>query len=376
MCVKNSRIAIFVPSLNGGGTERVMVLLANEFLERGYKVDMVLAKAQGPYLLDLDSKINVVDLKVERVSKALLPLIYYLRREQPTSMLTALTHTNIIAILACMMGRVSTRLIISERSTISARATRSRDIVSRFVYYLVPKFYGRADGIVAVSQAASEDLIRFTGLPAKFVESIYNPFKLDYIQSRARESLDHPWFKPGQPPVILAIGRLNEAKDFPSLIVAFSKVLKTRVARLLILGEGELRGELEALVLENGLTNDNVQMPGFCLNPFAYLSRCSVFVLSSRYEGLPGVLIEAMACGAPVVSTDCPSGPYEILEGGLWGKLVPVGDTNALANAIDSILTMPRSLLPNVRERSNVFETDKAVDAYLRILGLPLKWGR
>lgn len=373
---RKCRIAIFVPSLNGGGTERVMVSLANEFSTRGYDVDLVLAKAQGPYLMDVSSNVHVIDLKAGRIIKALIPLVRYLKRKKPTAMLAAMTHTNIVAILACMVGRVSTRLVVSERSTISARVERSRDIVARFIYYLVPKLYSRADGIVAVSQASLEDLIRFTGLPAKTIEFIYNPFEIGRIEVRAHETLDHPWFESGQPPVILAVGRFNEAKDYPNLIHAFAKVRRNLSVRLLLLGEGELRGMLESLLLEYGLTNDDVQMPGFVTNPFAYLSRCSVFVLSSRYEGLPGALIEAMACGAPVVSTDCPSGPREILEGGCWGKLVPVGDVEALAQAIDAVLTMPRYLLPNVRERAADFDKDKAVDAYLKVLGLPPEWVR
>lgn len=367
----SARIAIFLPSLNGGGAERVMVTLANAFAARGYEVDLVLAAAQGPYLKDVSAAVRIVDLKAGRVIMALLPLMRYLRRQRPVAMLTAMTHANVVALLARRLARVPTRLVVSERTTISVEVDRAQDLAARIIYALVPKLYSRAAGIVAVSQAAAADLVGFAGLPASGVEVIYNPFDLDRIQTLAAGPLMHPWFVPGQPPVILAIGRLNEAKDYPALIRAFARLRKSRAARLLILGEGELRSSLEALVGECGLTTDGVQMPGFVVNPFAYLARCGVFVLSSRWEGLPGALIEAMACGAPVVSTDCPSGPREILESGRWGTLVSVGDEEAMAKAIDSVLSTPRTQLPEVRQRAADFEHGKAVDAYLKALGLP-----
>ena len=348
-----------------------MVTLANAFVARGYEVDLVLASAHGPYLKDVAPTVRIVDLKAGREIKALLPLVGYLRRERPAAMLAALTHTNVVAILARMLAKVSTRLVVSERSTISARVDRSQGFVARLVYAVVPKLYGRADGVVAVSQAASEDLIRFTGLPATSVGFIYNPFELNRIQSLAVAAINHPWFKPGQRPVVLAIGRLDQAKDYPTLIRAFARLrCEGCLFRLMILGEGELRGSLEALVLECGLSASEVELPGFVSNPFAYLSRCGVYVLSSRYEGLPGALIEAMACGAPVVSTDCPSGPREVLEDGRWGLLVPVGDVDALAKAINTMLTTPKTQMANVRQRATAFEESEAVDAYLRVLGV------
>lgn len=364
------RIAIFLPSLNGGGAERVMVTLANAFARRGYAVDLVLAAAQGPYLKDVSRDVRVVDLKAGRVIKALLPLARYLRQERPVAMLVAMTHANVVALLARMLARVPTRLVLSERSTISVEYDHAQGLSARIIYTLVPRLYTRADGIVAVSRAAAADLVRFSALPSRAVEVIYNPFELDHIQTRAAATTAHPWFEPGQPPVVLAIGRLTEQKDFQCLIRAFDQLRLARPSRLLILGEGELRATLEVLVAECGLTTDEVQMPGFVTNPFVFLARCGVFVLSSRHEGLPGALIEAMACGAPVVSTDCPSGPHEILDGGRWGVLVPVGDVEALARAIDNALSTPRSQLPDVRRRAADFEQGKAVDAYLKALGL------
>jgi glycosyltransferase involved in cell wall biosynthesis len=348
-----------------------MVSLANAFAGRGYSVDLVLAAAEGPYLSDVAPSVRIVDLKAGRVLKALLPLARYMRRERPASMMVAMTHANVIALAAKILARAPVRLVVSERSTISVESERARGWGARGVYALVPKLYSGADAIVAVSQAAGSDLVRFAGLPANAVRVIYNPFDLTRIQSRATELTGHPWFAPGQPPVVLAIGRLCEQKDFACLLRAFVQLRTTHKARLLILGEGELRSELEDQIAKMGLKADEVQMPGFVANPFAYVARCAVFVLSSRWEGLPGVLIEAMAAGAPVVSTDCLSGPREILEDGRWGTLVPVGDSHALASAIDRVLSTPEYELPKVRQRATFFDHDKAVDAYLDELGLP-----
>lgn len=368
-----NKISIFLPSLVGGGAERVMVTLANAFSARGFNVDLVLAKATGAYLRDVAPSVRVVDLQAGRVLKALVPLALYMRRERPMAMLSAMAHANVVALLACKLAQVPLRLVVSERTTISAAYSVAKGLVERINFALVPMLYRAADGICTVSQAASDDLAAFCGLPLQRVETIYNPFDLVRITDKAAEPLDHSWFAAGQLPVLLAIGRLTEAKDYPTLIRAFAKLRQQRKARLVILGEGELRPALQALLASLSLGEDAVQMPGFVPNPYAWLARCRLFVLSSRWEGLPGVLIEAMACGVPVVSTNCLSGPDEILEGGRWGRMVPVGDVDALARAMAAMLDMPSSERPDVRLRAADFEQDRAVDAYLRILGMPLQ---
>lgn len=372
MSLSNSQhLTIFLPTLNGGGAERVMVTLANAIAARGFAVDLVLAMAQGPYLTEISPAVRVIDLKVGRVIKALFPLTSYLQRERPVAMLSAMGHANVVALLARKLSRVPTRVAVSERGLISGEHALACGVATHLNYWLIPLLYPGADGICAVSQTAAQDLATFARLPLQRVQHIYNPFDLARISQLAAEPLDHPWFSPGQPPVLLAIGRMNEAKDFPALIHAFAQLRQRRAARLVILGEGELRPELEALLVQLGLGSDTVQLPGFVVNPFAWLARCSMFVLSSRREGLPGALIEAMACGAPVVSTNCVSGPDEILQGGRWGRLVPVGDVDALAQAMAATLDTPPAERPDVRQRAADFEQERAVDAYLRILGLP-----
>ena len=368
----DNRLAIFLPTLNGGGAERVMVTLANAMAGRGFAVDLVLAAAKGPYLKDVSPAVRVVDLQVGRVSKALLPLARYLRRERPAAMLSAMGHANVVALLARKLARASARLVVSERNTISVEQSRAQGVAARLNFALVPWLYPMADGICTVSQAASNDLAAFASLGKGRVQTIYNPFDLQRIARRAAEPLDHPWLAPDQTPVVLAIGRLTEQKDYPTLLQAFAQLRQQQPARLVILGEGELRPALEAQARQLGLGADALQLPGFVANPMAWLARCRLFVLSSRWEGLPGALIEAMACGAPVVSTDCLSGPDEILEGGRWGRLVPVGNVDALAQAMGEVLATPKAQLPDVRQRAADFEQERAVDAYLRILGQPM----
>jgi glycosyltransferase involved in cell wall biosynthesis len=192
-----------------------------------------------------------------------------------------------------------------------------------------------------------------------------NPVVTPDLASKAAEPLDHPWFRPGEPPVVLGVGRLSKQKDFATLIRAFDRVRRARGARLMILGEGPERAGLQALADELALSQD-VALPGFASNPFAYMARAGVFVLSSAWEGMPGALIQAAACGAPVVATDCESGPREVLQDGRYGRLVPVGNPAALADAILSTLDQPRTAVP--AEAIERFTRNAAVSGYLEVL--------
>jgi glycosyltransferase involved in cell wall biosynthesis len=256
--------------------------------------------------------------------------------------------------------------VVSERNTLSSEAKHfGSDLRIRFLPYLIKRFYPWADVIVAVSKGVADDLIHLTGIPNRQVRVIYNPIVTPEFRKKTEAFLDHPWFGPGQPPVILAVGRLTAQKDFATLIQAFAQVRQTRQTRLLILGEGEERPRLEAQIHLLGLQED-IGLPGFVSNPYPYMCRAGVFVLSSRWEGLPGVLIEALYCGAPLVATDCPSGPREILAEGRYGQLVPVGDAPALAEAIHLALDgrVPRP----PRESWGPFELEGVVNQYIDVL--------
>lgn len=360
-------VSLFVPSLRGGGAERAMVTLANGFAERGLKIDLVLARAEGPYLSEVSPEVRVVDLQSSRVLASLPGLVRYLRRECPQAMLSALSHANIIAVMARMLAGVPIRLVVSERSNLSISSSEPQNLRGRAVLPLMRWIYRKADGVVAVSRGVADDLARTIDLPRGLISVVYNPVVTSELIEKSKMPLEHPWLGEGKPPVILGVGRLTQAKDFATLIFAFAQVRAVHDCRLVILGEGELRAGLEKLVTSLGV-QDSVRLPGFVDNPFAWMSRVQLFVLSSRWEGLPNVLIQAMACGAAVVSTNCPSGPDEILEGGKWGWLVPVGNVEALAGAMTALLEAPRDQLPDVRQRARDFVRELAVDGYLEVL--------
>lgn len=366
MAVSGDRITLFLPSLRGGGAERVMVTLAQGFTERGLKVDLVLAKAEGPYISEVPAGVRVVDLGASRVLLALPGLMRYLRREKPTAMLSTLSHANIVAVWAKRLTGVPTRVVVREAITASLSSANAWSLRERLMPFLTRRFYTWADAVVAVSKGVAADLIQNVGLPANKVQVIYNPVVTSALFAKAEEPLVHPWFTTGEPPIILGVGRLTKQKDFATLIRAFALVRKEKPVYLMILGEGEERPKLENLVRELGL-EEAVSLPGFLENPYKYMKRAAVFVLSSRWEGLPNVLIQALALGTPVVSTNCPSGPMEILEDGKWGELSPVGDIVSLARAIvDQISSsVPNDRLESVHDR---FGLDNIINQYLNIL--------
>ncbi len=364
----SGQVALFLPSLEGGGAEGVVVGLAAGFSERGLQVDLVLPRAVGSYRNQVTPGVRIVDLRAPRVLASLPALVQYLRRERPQALLSTLDHANLVALWARRMARVPARLVIREANTLSRVSQRETQVKTRLMPRLMRRFYPWADAIVAVSEGVAGDLAQAIGLPRERIRVIYNPVVTAQLLARAQKHPGHAWLAPGQPPVVLGVGRLTAQKDFATLIRAFARVRQERPVRLLILGEGEARPELEALVQQLGVAAD-VDLPGFAENPFAYMARAAAFVLSSAWEGLPNVLIQAMACGCPAVSTDCPSGPAEILDGGRYGPLVPVGDVDALARAIHGTLASP---LPaeRLRQRTEMFSAERIVGQYLQILGL------
>ncbi len=359
-------LALFLPNLQGGGAERVMVMLANGFAERGLAVDLVLARVEGPCLADVGPRVRVVDLGGRRVAASLPALVRYLRHERPQALLSALNHANVVAVAARVLACSRTRLVVSEHNNLSVAAQAQHSIAARVVLAAMRWTYRRAEGVVAVSRGVADDLARWAALPRPRIDVIYNPVVTPALAARAALPPSHAWFADGGAPIVVAVGRLTAQKDFVTLLRAFARLRAERPCRLAILGEGDERAVLAALVAELGL-QDSVTLPGFVDNPHAWMRHAALFVLSSAWEGLGNALIEAMACGTPVVSTDCPSGPAEILEGGRWGRLVPVGDATALARAM--VATLDDVERPDVAARAAAFGVDRAVDAYLRVLG-------
>ncbi|SOC57470.1 Glycosyltransferase involved in cell wall bisynthesis [Chromohalobacter canadensis] len=356
------RIAVFLPSLAGGGAERVMVTFSNGVADHGVLVDLVVVKAEGAYLADVSPRVRLVELGSSRMLFSLPALVRYLRRERPYALLSALNHANIIALWARKLARSKTRVVVSERNTLTSE--RFEGLVPR----LMRLSYPSADAIIAISGGLADDLARRMGLPRERIDVVYNPINPRLAQL-CEEPLTHPWFKSGQPPVILAVGRLTVQKDYPTLIEAFAEVRKTQAARLVILGEGELREQLETMVASLGLSADVILL-GFVDNPYSWMRQASLFVLSSAWEGFGNVLAEAMACGTPVVSTNCPNGPAEILDNGTWGQLVPVGDVSALARAM--VAALSDETHPDVQHRARSFNLQQALYGYLHALQVSL----
>jgi glycosyltransferase involved in cell wall biosynthesis len=276
-------------------------------------------------------------------------------------LISSLSLANLMALWAAKLAGRSTPVMVTVHNTMSQSTGSNGGLEQR----LLRTFYPWASRIVAVSRGAADDLARTTGVPRSRVEVIYNPVITPAVLDLARRPPDHPWYDAGGAPVILGVGRLTRQKDFPTLVRAFAELRRRRGARLIILGEGEDRPALEALVAELGLSDD-VSLPGFRDNAPAYMARSALFALSSAWEGLPTVLIEALAVGTPVVSTDCPSGPREILQEGRLGALVPVGDAPALASAMERALDRTDTAPPP--EALTAFTLDAAVDHYLRLI--------
>ena len=359
------QITIFIPSLGGGGAERIMVTIANMLALNGYSVDLVLARAEGPYLAEVSTAVNIVDLKASRLLFSFFKLVSYLRRVRPQTILSAMNYVNVLVIIANHFSRSKARVIVSERANLSQTQSHSRDFRQFIMPFLIKLTYPYADGIVANSNGVADDLSKRTSLVRDNIKVIYNPVKIERIQYLANEPVDHPWINSKEIPVLVGVGRLVEQKGFHVLISALSKVIKQQTVRLIILGEGKIRRELENQINNLGL-GDYVCLPGFVANPYSWLAKARLFVFSSLWEGCPNALLEALACGVPVVSTNCQSGPAEILEGGLWGRLVPPGDRDALASAIIEVLGAPSH--PNLSSRVVDFDHRKIFYQYLDVL--------
>ncbi len=307
----------------------------------------------------------------------------YVRRERPDCLVPMLARAK-IATLAASAGHGRFQ---QATSTEAARSTRAASTGAAHFPPVVPcvhlpvsshettrrrlyrKFLPSAARVVAVSQGLADEVAASTGMPRERVSAIYNPVFGPHLDDRMNATPDHPWLAPGAsdgPPVVLAAGRLAPQKDLPLLLRAFARVRVRRRLRLVILGAGPERARLEDMVRELEM-EEAVSLPGWAPNPLAFMARASLFVLSSAWEGLGNVLIEALACGCPCVSTDCPHGPAEILGNGDYGRLVPVGDAAALAEAMERTLDAPPGK-EALRRRAAFFSRDRAVDAWERLI--------
>lgn len=346
----------------------MLVNLIRGFVDLGQRVELVLVKAQGPHLERLPREVHQIRLAGGHTLVAAPALAQYLRDRRPPVLLAAKDRAGRTAVLARAMARTATPIVLRLGTNLST-AMAERGAFQRWLRYLpIRALYPRIERIVAVSEGVAEDTARIARLPRRSITVIRNPVITPELTAQAAEPCPHPWLRDERVPVILGAGRLQRQKDFPTLIRAFARLRSQRNCRLLILGEGRGRAGLEGLIQGLGLTGE-AALAGYQANPYPFLARASLFVLSSAWEGSPNVLTEAMALGIPVVSTDCPSGPSEILGGGRFGPLVPVGDAEALGTAMAE--TLDHALPPDtLRSAVSEYEQGHSARRYLEVLGL------
>lgn len=360
------RIAVFAPSMKGGGMERVTLAVAKGIADRGHPVDLLLVSGEGPFMSQIPDNIHVVDFATSRALNTIPGLIRYLRENNPEAMLCAMEHIGIMAVIAKLLSFTRTKVFVVIHNTVSQSTRYLPPMKRRILRETTRILMSRAKSVVGVSQGVVDDFEQHTGVPKDKLRVVFNPVVTPQLKQAMGEPVEHKWLQEKSIPVVLAAGHLQHRKGFDVLIQAFYHVKSQKEARLIIIGEGDQRETLTELIQKYEL-EDHVNLHGFVDNPYAYMKQADLFVLSSRFEGLPTVIIEAMACGCPVVSTDCPSGPREILNHGEYGKLVPVENPEALAEAILQSLSDEHDL-SKLEERTEQFEEKRIIDEYLSLL--------
>jgi len=358
-----------IPSLGGGGAERILLEIIKNLTPKKFQPQLVLFERRGPYLSQLPSEVKVYDLKKRRridFLKLVIKLAYIIAREKPDIILSFLSYANLISILAKKLAFSKSRVIVSERGITSLEIKNQR--FSRIKTFLIKKLYPYTERIVAVSQGVKRDLMVNFEIEGRRIEVIYNGLDIERIKELSSEVVNYNWFKSGIF-YIIGIGRLAKEKGFQSLLEAFKLVREKHKVKLLLLGEGEEFNNLESLCRALSIEKE-VAFLGFQDNPYKYLARSNIFVLPSLREGFGNVIIEAMACGIPVIATRCPYGPEEIITDGVNGLLVPVADVDALAEAILKLLDdkhLRKRLGEAGRKRAEDFSMKKVVSDYEKL---------
>lgn len=370
------RISILLTGFDGGGAQRRLLTLASQFVARGHAVELLVGSGDGPFRACAPAAAAIVPLgsawhgipglsrrKSLRMLAAVPALVRHFGRTQADVLLCGSTPANLAALAARDLARRDIPVVVSVNVPLSrSTAASGRPALAG----LVRHYYPRADAVIANAAVLADDVIRFTQLSPDRVATIPNPVDVDGIQRQAGEATSHPWLTARRVPLLLSVGKLKAQKDLPTLLRAFREVRRVRPARLLLLGAGEERERLLHLAAELGV-GDDVELPGFVANPYPYMAGADVFVSSSRWEGFSNVIAEALACGCPVVATDCPGGVSEILGGGRFGKLVGEADPVSMARAVLDTLDSP----PNrekLRERARFYSVATAAEAYLSVL--------
>lgn len=362
------KFSFFSPYYADGGVASTTTRLAEQFEAAGHETELVTFQHDSPFLED--GPFNVVDLEARRTATAVPGLARYYRRTHPDVVLSTHYYANIVSVLAKLLSRTSPTLVLTERihiGTVLRNSNRPKDLL---LLKLMRLTYPRAEHVVTVSKDAADDLADLVGIPRSDVQAIYNPTLVEEVYQKAEEPVEHPWFSSESPEVILGVGRLAPEKDFRTLLEAFASVTDERETRLIVLGDGPEHSSLETRAAELEVA-DRVDFPGFVDNPYTYMRNADLFVLSSKLEGMPNVLVEALAVGTPVVATDCPSGPRELLADGRYGELVPVGDHAAMSDAIERQLSDPERTAEQIAEVQSTlkqFRPNRSAAKYLDLV--------
>lgn len=363
MSERKLKLFFVMGSLRMGGAERMMINLANRLCNRA-GVTMITLSQGNDLEKELDPSLRFIPFGSVRVINSFLPFIRFLKKEKPDVIISTQIHVNILCMLAVIFSGVRIKVILREATTPGFHFDMNKGIRSSITRQLMKWLYPRADAVVVNATSAGKDMVDNHFAPQKKVSIIYNPVITENFRKKIQEKTVHPFF--GQAPVFIGIGRLAKQKNFPLLIRAFDGVLKKTDARLIIVGEGNERENLSEIISALKL-NDKVDMPGQLLNPYPLLCRADTFVLSSGYEGLPNALIEAIACGVQVISTDCPGGSREILLNGKLGELVPVNDAPALAEAM--LKSLQKRIPPEELKRSaSRFDAEEIASTYFSLV--------
>lgn len=357
---------MLLSNLRGDGAVGMMLALAEGLSQRGYAIDLLITRAEGERAKSLPANIRVIDLDVPRPLRAVPAITRYLRRTQPNILMASEHYSGLPALYALRFARVNTRCVIRQDNTWGMDSLRFKGRHRLLTPWMVNRLFRDAE-IVAVSKGVASDFISHFPSLRKNMSVIYNPILSDRLIVRSQEPLNHPWFLPGSPPVLVAAGRLQPAKGFDVLIDAFARAIKVTPGRLLILGDGPDHAVLQQRIVANNLIGV-CELAGYQNNPYPYMARSRAFVLSSRFEGLPTVLVEALALGTPVIATDCRSGPREILADGAFGTLVPVDNIDALTDAIIAQILTPVAPRIGLTDWLHQFDASASVDKHAKLI--------
>lgn len=349
------KILFILASMNGGGAERVVLNTIRHIDRSRFEPALALLRNKGDYLEMLPPDVSVYDLKTARSRYAILPIARVIRRNRPDVVVSAAAYINATIYMATKISGHDLHLVMWSHTFESKNMRQA----SPLIRLLSRWFYAKAEIVIALTGEISKDLQENFNLPSNKIRVIPNPIDLKGVQSQSKESVEDPWFQEEVRrdfPLIIAVGSLVRAKGFPCLLHAFAKVRESLKVRLVILGRGKELQELKALSEDLNIAQE-IAFLGFESNPYKYMAKADLFVLSSLWEGFPSVLLEAMACGIPIVSTACSSGPDEILTPGVNGLLVSPADCEALAEAISKVIRDEQ-----MRQRFSAAAQEKVVE--------------